>query len=228
MNIFKGILSCTMDQNIAINCAISGWKILYLGDPSGDEELINRYNLILAMPLVPDYPILMKDIDGTEGEFELAYEDMLGRELSANFFVAILTSLFMGNNIMMYFPSSVSDFKYPSVLLNYIQKEFGIVAQSPQYQFMYNDEYNQSNLILMYSFGTIDHISFLIWYNYPYDPMLIDRLINDIRPRLNNPNDYNEKVNVINNYRNSLFDILALGAQPTDVFYHDNYGGIQC
>ena len=220
MNIFKGILSCTMDQNTMINYAMYGWKILYLGDPAGNEELIQRYNLILALPLVPDYQLLMKDIDGIEGEFDIAYQDMLSRESSANFFVAILTSLFYGNNVLLYFPESVSGLRYPAVLLDYIQKEFGIVAQSNQYQFIYNDEYNQNNLILMYTFGTIDHISFLIWYIYQYDQPLIDKLIDDIKPRLNKPNDYNEKMNAINSYRNTLFDILALGAQPKDVFYH--------
>ena len=62
MSIFRGILSITTDINTAMSASISGWKVLYLGDPIEEKNIIDQYGFIISMPLVPDYKILEKFI----------------------------------------------------------------------------------------------------------------------------------------------------------------------
>lgn len=232
MNIFRGILSHTNDRTTAIQSSLEGWKVLYLGDPCDENDLIMNYGFIVTMPLVPEYNILVKDVEGYTSEFDLEYVDMLGREPALSFFVSILTALFQGLNIMLYFPLNVSEFRYPSVLLQYITQQYGIMAGGPENPYVYYDRYNNTNLIFMYSYNTISHVDFLLYYDGPLDENLIDNLVSRIQPRLNNIYDYQEKYNAIVEYKATYIQIASTGQYPIDACHHDygaeKYGGVKC
>lgn len=224
--IFRGVLNATTDSNVAINAALNGWKVLYLGDPEDERGLINAYGFITAMQLIPDYNILSKEIDGCIDQFDLEYTEMLGGMESCNFFVAILTALFRGINIMMYFPSSVTDFRYPSILIQYIQQQFGIIVGMIDRHCEYNEMYSNPNLLLMYNFNTINHMEFLLYYNGPMEMDIIDRLIFQIGLPVSNLNNSAEKIAKISSYREALCQIAATGRQPIDVCRHEYGEGI--
>ncbi len=223
MVIFRGILNATTDSNVAINATLNGWKVLYLGDPEDERGLINAYGFITAMQLIPDYNILSKEIDGCIDQFDLEYTEMLGNMESCNFFVAILTALFRGINIMMYFPKSVTDFRYPSILITYFQQQFGISVGMIDRHCTYNEMYNNPNLLLMYTFNSINHMDFLLFYNGPMDNELLDRLIFQIGLPVSDLNNNAEKIAKITSYKESLCQIASTGRQPIDVFRHE-YG----
>lgn len=220
MNIFSGLLSSTSDGNLAVQCAMNGWKVLYIGDPCGNENIIKQYKLIMAAPLVPDYNILVKAVDGYTEEFTVEYENQLWQEPASNFFLGIITAMFNGINIMMYFPKEVLELYYPQVLMNYIRTQFGIVASTENNQFLYDDDYNQNNLRFMYTFNTIDTRTFIINYLYQYDEFLIDKVIQDVRPYLKDPCNYNEKMNAILEYKTNLQNFLSKGINPIDPVKH--------
>lgn len=220
-NIIRGDISITDDKNIAIEAAMHGWKVLYIGDPCGEESLINNYGFVVCMPLVPDYNTLVKDVEGYTDEFDLEYIDALGREPALGFFLSILTALYQGINIMMYIPASCRDFRYPKVLMMYFKQQYGIIPNSINGQGGYLTSYNNSNLMFMYSFNTISHIDFLLYYTGTLDNCTIDHLISQIGPKLNNINDYNEKLSAIIDKRQEYIDIVSKGKNPVDVCYHD-------
>lgn len=225
MVIFRGVLNATSDSNVAINSSLNGWKVLYLGDPEDERGLINAYGFITALQLVPDYNILAKEIDGCIDQFDLEYVEMLGSTESCNFFVAILTALFQGINIMMYFPKSVTDFRYPSILIQYFQQQFGIVVGMIDRNCMYIESYNDPDLLLMYTFNAINHMDFLLYYNGPLDNNIVDRLIcqTGLLPANRLSTTYTEKIAKILSYKESLCQIASTGRQPVDVCKHE-YG----
>ena len=189
MSIFRGILSITTDINTAMSASISGWKVLYLGDPIEEKNIIDQYGFIISMPLVPDYKILEKFIDGYQDEFDLEYSDQLGNPDTMSFFASILAALHQGINIVMYFPRSVMDLRYPAVLVQYIQHQFGIIGATTDNQYMYNDSYDSANILLLYINNLVTHIDFLLNYSREMTPDLIDRLCMQIGLRIVNYND---------------------------------------
>ena len=221
MSIFRGILSVTTDINTAISASISGWKVLYLGDPIEEKNVIDQYKFIVSMPLVPDYRILEKFIDGFQDEFDLEYSDQLGTADTMSFFASILAALHQGVNIVFYFPRSVIDLRYPEVLLQYIRQQFGIVGATTENQCMYNDSYDSPNILLLYINNLVNHIDFLLVYNGDMSTELIDRLCAQIGLRVYNYNDYNEKMNAIMDYKRTIIDITNTGRIPVDVMHHD-------
>lgn len=223
-NIFKGMLSSTSDLSLATQCAMSGWKILYVGDPCGAENIIRQYQFIMAMPLVPEYQILCKEIDGAIAEFDLEYEDQLMRNDASDFFAGILTAMLTGINVMLFFPEETSQLRYPTVLMGYIYNTFGIIAANMNIRYTYNDDYNANNLVFMYTKNTIDTKTFLLFFDYPLVPELVDRIIFDIKPFLRNPSDYNEKIATVQDYRMRLLGFAKVGIEPIDVITHEyNY-----
>ena len=221
MSIFRGILSITPDINTAMSASISGWKVLYLGDPIEEKNIIDQYGFIIAMPLVPDYKILEKFIDGYQDEFDLEYSDQLGNPDTMSFFASILAALHQGINIVMYFPRSVIDLRYPAVLVQYIQQQFGIIGATTENQYMYNDSYDSANILLLYINNLVTHIDFLLNYNREMNADLIDRLCMQIGLRIMNYNDYDEKMRAIMEYKNTLIGIASTGREPVDVIRHD-------
>lgn len=223
MLIFRGVLNATTDCNVAINASLNGWKVLYLGDPEDERGLINSYGFITALQLIPDYNILSKEIDGCIDEFDLEYIEMLGGAESCNFFVAILTALYQGINIMMYFPKSVTDFRYPSILIKYFEQQFGIIVGMIDRNCMYIEAYNNPNLLLMYTFNAINHMDFLLYYNGQLDNNIIDRLLSQtgLLSVDNIHCDYSQKLAKILSYKESLCQIASTGRQPVDVCKHE-------
>ena len=226
MSIFSGILSLTTDINSAISASISGWKVLYLGDPIEERNVIDQYGFIISMPLVPDYKTLEKFIDGFQDEFDLEYSDQLGNPETMSFFASILAALHQGVNILIYFPRSVMELRYPAVLVQYMKQQFGIVGGTTENQCMYSDQYNDPNILLLYINNLVNHIDFLLTYNGNMNPELIDRLCTQIGLRIYNYNDYNEKMRAIMEYKSDLIGIANTGRVPVDVIRHDYSGSL--
>ena len=221
MGIFRGTMAYTNDVTIAIQSSLEGCKVLYLGDPCGENDIISNYGFIISTPLIPEYNLLVKDVEGYKDEFDLEYVDMLGSDQSAcMIFASILSAMLKGMNILLYFPVNVSDFRYPTVLIQYITQQYGIIPASIENMYGYFDRYDDSNLLFMYSYGTINHIDFLVNYNGPLEPQLIDQLTMQISPKLNNMYDYNEKYNVIMSKKKEYIDIILNGGYPIDACKH--------
>ena len=138
-----------------------------------------------------------------------------------SFFASILAALHQGINIVMYFPRSVMDLRYPAVLVQYIQQQFGIVGATTENQYMYNDSYDSANILLLYINNLVTHIDFLLNYSREMNADLIDRLCMQIGLRIVNYNDYNEKMRAIMEYKNTLIGIASTGREPIDVIHHD-------
>lgn len=160
---FKGMLISTSDIRYVQAAAIDpNTKIMFMGDPEGQQQMIQNLKLILATPWIPDYLVMEADINGDPNEFAAKYTDYLNREESQMMFATLCTALYRGKNIILYFPPESVEFKYPSFLMQYLLYNFGIQAATPQVPYNFDNRFGDKVAYLMYYYNTILPTEFIL------------------------------------------------------------------
>lgn len=204
--LFKGQLAATYDPNMVQYIAAEpNSKIIFLGDPVGNEEQIRYYHMITASPLVPDYSVLEADINGNEAEFIARYNAYLSSDQASMYLATIMAALIVGKNILLYFPPDIQGLKYPDALLNFILQAYGIQTRTETIPFGYNENYTPRNASIMYKYNVIDPQTYLRLAGETFVSM-IPKLAFDIGIPVSGPSDFSAQpmIDYINNYRINL------------------------
>lgn len=196
-------LAATSDMNLVQSISAEpNAKIIFVGDPAGFENIINYYRMIPATVLVPDYAAMEADINGDYNEFLQKYTFCLQSVPAINFFVTIIAALNQGRNILLFFPPEAGGLKYPTALLEYIFRVYGIQTRTEQIPFMFNENYAQYNIDLLYSYNIIGPAQYLLLSGDKFT--MVNKLIQDLRiitTQLADPNAINLIRNELNEYR---------------------------
>lgn len=160
MAILKGKITVTKDMNV-VNFEVSrGARALYMGDvecvPSGP------INFIKVPLLIPDYHSLSLLIDGRVRDYERSYINSLSSPAAVELFASILGILYMGGNVVMYFPEENTDLNYSDVLLIHIQKTYGITVESRSTAYMYDTRYDNFNARLLFLYNIITPLDYIM------------------------------------------------------------------
>ena len=201
MNLFPGLVSATSDLGLVdaifknvISHKAPVTKFILLGDPLGYDTIIQSYDMINGIILVPDYITLSYLINGDYPMFQKSYIDLLRRPPAEQFFATLLCVLNRNNNIIFYVPESCKDIGYAEFFLQYLQNTFGIQTCTRTTEYKYDERYNDSNITVMYMNDIISPEDFLYHFNGDLEYPVFMKLVNDIRPVVNNPNDANEYI----------------------------------
>ena len=123
MNLFPGLVSATSDLGLVdaifknvISHKAPATKFIFLGDPLGYDTIIQSYDMINGLILVPDYITLSYLINGDYLMFQKSYIDLLRRPSAEQFFATLLCVLNRNNNIIFYIPESCKDIGYAEFL----------------------------------------------------------------------------------------------------------------
>lgn len=188
MNFYKGSLNATFDINI-LGQAIQDPTAspIYVGDPVGDEQLINQYNLIVATVLLPSYDTMAADIEGDPKEFMARYtNDIMNNKAAFDFICTIITAIHKGKNVVLYFPHSSNGLKYPGALLEIFSSMFGLAAANEDNaQFMAHPAFIRQNVNHIYGLSLISPEEYL--YYTPCFMDMIDKLVYDLGIMVENP-----------------------------------------
>lgn len=160
----SGMLISTSDIQYVQTAAIDpNTKILYLGDPEGQQQLLQNFHMIVAGSWVPDYLVMEADLNGNVGEFEAKYIDYLNREESQMLIATVFTALYKGKNIILFFPPETVEFKYPAFLLQYLLCNYGIrAATSNNVPYGFDSRFGDKAAYIMYFYNTISPIEFIL------------------------------------------------------------------
>lgn len=175
-------------------------KILFVGDTFGYENDIKIYRMIPVPALTPNYEVMESDINGDMNEFMQKYSVYLNSEEAKMYFAAIVTALHRGKNILIFFPPEASGLKYQQALLDIISYNFGIVANTDNTHFAYNENYNQQNLNMMYYYNTISPQEYLLLSNNMFDSMM-NKLLYDMKIPVGANTDKKTVYDYLNQYR---------------------------
>ena len=201
----NGFLCSTSDVDMVRAHHRNGDKIIYVADPTGDTLFIKECNMIVSGmgDLVPPVNILEKDIDGRPLEFDLMYEEYLKTGRPSETFAVILSALYHGSNVVLYFPKSCSEnLRYPLKLLRFIQSDFGIITATKSSPYDYNMAYHDKNLNMMLYYNTISPVEYLYSFNGPIEGELVNILSSGlgIKPQDN----YDSQKNMLLEYQSNM------------------------
>ena len=160
--LFKGELATASDPSmLQFIAAEPNSKIIFVGDPTGYEDQIRFYRMIMASPFVPDYQCIEADINGDMNEFNTKYNLYLSSEPARMYFATIIAALIVGKNILLFFPPEVKGLRYPNALLTHILMTYGIQTRTSHIPCGYNDAYTPTNAALMYHYNVNDPQTYL-------------------------------------------------------------------
>lgn len=176
--LITGQIIATADLFVIDEAARSGFKLLYVGDVL---ETPKQWNFINAIGFVPDYQCMSAIIEGDDNRFALSYIQNLKNPMAEELFAIILAALCKGTGIMLYFPEDTLQLKYPYLLMQYMQDNYGLIVGDKSNPFSYNQVFDSSNTRLMYLYKLVDWKTYILNVDEA-DPMILMRLREDLCP----------------------------------------------
>jgi len=198
----KGVLFATSNINLIDRALLNGDRVIYVGDPiSAPEQYKDR--IIISSILTPDYQTLSLLVDGNENGFIQMYTASLMSRSATEMFSVIMGALYYGVNVVFYFPQEASGLNYHQTLLEFIWYNYGIQTQTKSTNFSFNTQFSDRILELLYLNNIINSREFLLSTD-SIDDSSMRKLVNDIRPCVDNCGDINMLVKWFSNYKNNL------------------------
>lgn len=210
-NIIKGQMAMSSDLGLVQSLVQDpNTKAVFVGDPTGYEDIIKSTGFVVASSLVPDYRIMEFDINGEYDKFTATYFEYLKQETPSMMLATILYALNKGRNIILFYPPQADGLHYPIVLANFICSFFGIVVSNGTIPFQYNPAYDWSIAGLMYRFNLLSPQQYLLWAQDSFT-MFADKLAYDLNLQNVQGQDI---IQYLTNYRNSMLQENKILIKP--------------
>lgn len=184
-----GSLNATFDQNVLNAVAADQTSVIvYVGDPNGQEDFINYYKMAVATVLLPSYEAMAADIEGTPEEFLQRYTDGIMKNEAATYFIAtMMTAIYRGKNVVLFFPLTAADLKYPTALLDILKIYYGLYASDGVNAFWFDQTKSDSICDLMYMYDLITPQEYLFYADKFISmraKLVYDLPLNNLRPEV--------------------------------------------
>ena len=197
------------------------WKVIFIGDTIGYDNVIKMYNILVASPLVPDYNTMEADIEGYIWEFKSKYENILKSKDAMQYFATILAALHMGKFILLFFPTESEGLKYPIELLSHVAHYYGITVAFPEMgiQFNYDCNFNSFNANILYAYNLIVPEDYLLYT----DPNEINytKVVMDIGLPIRNNTSFETVRDWVLSYRNRIIKANKPLIRPFNLEVHN-------
>ena len=198
----KGQLFATSDINL-VNQAISqGFKIIYLGDPISIDQYY-KDKFVVASALVPDYNTMAMQVDGNEQGFMQMYMAALNSKAAIEMLAIIFVCLYKGMGIVFYVPQEAAGLNYAQYLLNFLEYNYGICAQTKSTQFSFNPVFTSKVVELMYLNNLITAQEFLV-HSDTLDDIVLLKLVEELHPMVEDPTKLENIIGWFSNYKKEL------------------------
>lgn len=177
---FKGTLFITTDINMAQQLIYTS-KIVIIGE--SDQHTSQILNGIGGSILLPPYAAMMAQMDGNADQFYNQYYLHLYTKEPQEFIATILRALMIGTNIVLY--CSEDEFKLcGQFLLQFLQRDFGIVVGTPNNPFYFDPSYIPAICTLLYinDLIKVDELFMLYPDNVPINDIILPKLVEELHP----------------------------------------------
>lgn len=200
----KGQLWATSDINLINQAIMQGFKVIYLGDPISIDP-VYKEKFVISSALTPDYQTLSLMIDGNMDGFVQMYMMSLNTPSAMEMFSAIFACLFRGSSVIFYLPPEASGLNFAPYLLQFIQYNFGITTQTATTQFGFNNEFIGRIIEFLYLSNLASAQEYLFHATSMNKPA-IRKLVNDLRPVVDDPTNLDQLLNWFRNYKKQLIE----------------------
>lgn len=188
----------------ADNILLNGGKIVILTEDI-PEYLNNPYfgtSSLMANCLLPNYEAVSYYIEGDTQNFSRSYNEMLSYPESSVYFITMISAML--NNIPLGFVFGSEEIEQAAQMefLNHLAMQYGIhlghnfqIGYEPPIPIGWMDRnYSGNNMCLLYMNNLLTPQEYL--YVYPLElqitPVILQKLLIDLRPPIHNPNDFQE------------------------------------
>lgn len=213
----KGQLWATSQMEMVNQALVNGFKVIYLGDPISIDPMY-KDKFVIASSLVPDYQTMSMKIDGNEDGFIQMYVASLNSRAAVEMLTVIFAALYNGVNVMFYVPQEALGIGYEKYLLQFICNNYGIQTQTSTLPFAFDMNFAGRVIEMLYLYNLVSAQEFLI-NSSSLDQMSIRKLIDELHPMVQDPNDINQIMEWFRNYKESLISTgkpLINGVQYAD------------
>lgn len=189
LNMINGQLAYTSDISLVQILVQDGKsKVIYVGDPMGQEQIIQYYSMVVASILMPDYNTMECEINGDMQGFANRYYAYLSSESPNMFIRTIIAALYKGTNVLLFFPPQAQGLHYPEMLLSYLFEVHGIQCGGQNSKFMYSELFDHINAACLYDINLITPAEYLILSKQHFMDMC-KKLADDMGIYVNNPGE---------------------------------------
>lgn len=184
-------------------------RVLYMADPEGQTEMLQRYNMIFPEALVPEFAPLEAIVNGDVQTFTERYVMQLQQPAAITFFTTIIAALYRGYDVVLYYPQDTLELYYPQFFMQYMSQQYGIMIGSPTTNFSIDMKAITFHASLLYMNNCISPTEYLSIVS-DIQPMCLSKLIVDMHLPLN-PEDVNDPnfhashvLNWLSSYKKSM------------------------
>jgi len=210
--IIKGKIHATSNIEVVYSFIKQGAQAIYMGDPMDTDPHGIRF--CKAASLVPSYAELGMFVDGRQKDFAGAYKHTLRQKAANEMFASIIGSLYMGANIVLYFPKDVLEFGYSDILLDHFLYNFGISVETTSTAAGYDEGYDMFNAQLLYAYNIINGVDYVMIVD-TLDPVTIGRLRQELCEKWHIPVNVDDMtfVKLVGDYKDKLLSCRNQGVQ---------------
>lgn len=198
----RGQLWATSDINLVDSALKQGFKGIYLGDPISVDPNYKE-QLVVATSFVPDYQTMALQVDGNIEGFIQMYMASLNSKAAIEMMSVILMCLYRGYNVIFYLPPEASGLNYVQYLLQYIELNYGITAQTKTTLFGFNPQFAGRIIELLYLHDLVNANEFLL-NSESLDDMSIRKLVAELHPVVEDPRDIKQIVAWFSRYKDEM------------------------
>ena len=200
----KGQLWATSDVNLVNQAMMQGFKVIYLGDPISLDP-VTKEKFVVSTALTPDYQTMSLLVDGNVDGFIQMYIMSLNTPSAMEMFSAIFACLYRGSNVLFFVPQEASGLDFIIYLLQFIEYNFGITAQTQTTRFSFNPEFAGRIIELLYLSNLASAQEYLV-NSTSVNESAIRKLVVDLRPVVQDPTNLEQILAWFRNYKNQLIE----------------------
>lgn len=201
----KGQLWATSDINLVNQAMMQGFKVIYLGDPLTIDP-VYKERFVISTALTPDYQTLSLLVDGNIDGFVQMYMLALNSASAMEMFSAIFACLYRGSSVIFYLPPEASGLNFVPYLLQFIEYNFGVTTQTSTTQFSFNPDFATGRIIEFLYLNNLVSAQEYLFHASGISQNTIRKLVNDLRPVVQDPTNLDQVLNWFRNYKKQLID----------------------
>ena len=155
-----GQLVAVYDERMAIDAAMHGCSVIFIGDPVGMAQAQNIF--ISGAVFIPNVDAMQMLINGDKNGFcDLYNRQLYSEPIIHEFLDTIICALYQGKTVVFYVPEVAFGFAYHEILFQFICNMYGLHIQKDAKNPYYYEQGFVATIDALYNFKQIDNVLYL-------------------------------------------------------------------
>ena len=155
-----GQLISVYEERMAIDAAMHGCNVIFIGDPVGMAQTQNVF--ISGAIFIPKVDAMQMLVNGNKnGFYDLYNQQLYSDPIIHEFLDTIICALYQGKTVVFYVPEVAFGFAYHEILFQFICNNYGLHIQKDARNPYYYEQGFVATIDALYNFKQIDEVLYL-------------------------------------------------------------------